>query len=196
MNRFPWDVHLPLPVNRGAYEEDYYRALNDIFRQLALVTHEIQTPPVCVVDLNGSDQSIGGGVATNLVHFITGSSSSIDTHGWWNNSTYRYIPKESGYYLVSAHIGLADTANGMAPYGNIRVRLRKNGANEANDQLNAGVATSLNQTFQVTKILRLNGSTDYVDFAVTTAGGSTLSVLGGTAQSSASMTLLGSDQLK
>lgn len=192
MKRAPKNAYLPLTMTG-----DMGRiALEEYIRQVAEVTREIQAPPICVVDLNGSDQSIGGGATTNLVNFITGSASSIDTHGWWNNSTYRYVPKESGYYLATAHIGLADATNGMAPYGNIRVRLRKNGANEANDQLNAGVATSLNQTFQVTKILRLDGSTDYVDFAVTTTGGSTLSVLGGTAQSGASITFLGSDQLR
>lgn len=78
--------------------------------------------------------------------------------GWFNTSTYRFTPQKAGYWEITATYDVYRNSEAS-------MAIRKNGAVVAA----AGSFNAVAQ--QVTKIVYLNGSTDYVD-AMNTGGGS------------------------
>lgn len=78
--------------------------------------------------------------------------------GWFNTSTYRFTPQKAGYWEITATYDIYRNSEAS-------MAIRKNGGVVAA----AGSFNSVAQ--QVTKIVYLNGSTDYVD-AMNTGGGS------------------------
>jgi len=63
----------------------------------ALVTRDIQSPPMLKVALEQANFAIAASTST-LIQF---DSLYHDTHGWWDATAWRYTPKKAGYYLCS-----------------------------------------------------------------------------------------------
>lgn len=195
MNRFPKDSFLPELRELGISEFNRFRrALVDTFRDVALVTREIQAPPICAVDLNGSDQNLTVTV-TNIPAFVTTRSGAIDTHGWWDNTNYRYTPKETGYYVALLHVTLNYATTGLVTAGNIRTRIRKNAVGESITRIDTDAATAIVRSFESSKIIYCNGTTDYIDFSIIYSAGTALTMLGAHNESYATIMFLGGDQV-
>lgn len=192
MNRFPKDVYLPREVSE---QTPFYRALVDAFRDVALVTREIQAPPICVVDLNGSAQSLTVST-TNVVHFLNSSANAIDTHKWWDNTNYRYVPKEAGYWQVNSTFTLRYSGTGLITAGNIDCRIRKNGSElRRNTIATEGNAVTQIRTVTMSSIVYLDGSADYLDFTIEYDSGTALDMPASSTRSGASIAFLGAPQV-
>ncbi len=103
-----------------------------------------------------ADQTMTAG-SDNVIQF----SSDVDPQGWIKNGgtgTARFLPSLSGYYSISYQAWWT-VATGTNQFN---IQSRKNGASFMITQNQ--VATVQGTTQNQTKIVYLNGSTDYVDF--------------------------------
>lgn len=111
-----------------------------------------------VVLVQATVQSISDATDTAIT-FGTGSEE-IDTHGFHSDTTNtsRVTPTVAGYYRVFGkfHIGA------RADFSTITAFVFKNGGVVTRERVGPN-ATALSRTVTVTKILSLNGSTDYVE---------------------------------
>lgn len=112
MIRFPKESHLPTLPNTEPYDSYPSRLrkrLSQLFTEVRLVTHDIQSPPVLLVSRQFT-QSLSAGTPA-VVQLV---SETHDTHGEFDPSTYRWTPIKTGYYRVSwsvAFLGGAATDN-------------------------------------------------------------------------------------
>lgn len=136
---------------------------------------------VCQVNRSGNVSV----ASTGVVPF---NSKLYDPFGWYDTSSYRFLPKIAGYYRVSFTVRMSPIS------GWTRCQLRKNGI--------SGNGTLWDGTFQTTDpgestlpgvTVYLNGSTDYLDVQHhASAGGSqTMVGSGGTEHSMFSVELVG-----
>lgn len=128
---------------------------------------------VCQGKLN-ADQSI---VTSNdvVIQFV----DDFDPNNWYNAGTYQFLPTVGGYYSISAGVwfdNTTDTNNQM------NIQARKNGNSFALVQSPTNGATGQSLTF--TKMVYLNGSTDYVDFSAYQSTGGNVNIQQGTADGS------------
>lgn len=80
---------------------------------------------------------------------VIGSTSSVP-NSWFNTSTYRFTPQKAGYWQITANYDVYRGAEA-------NLILRKNGSNVA-------LQGALNSVIcNISKVIYLNGSTDYVD---------------------------------
>ena len=75
----------------------------------ALVTREIQAPPIMHVEKSDAPQALSATTATK----VTFNNARFDTHGWWDATNNRYLPQRSGFYQLSW--GLQFDDSGSAP---------------------------------------------------------------------------------
>ena len=98
--------------------------------------------------------------ATKAVDNTIAMTDKDDPNGWWNGSSYRFLPNISGNYLVSVQVnwtvGTANTANDQ-----VNIQIRKNGSTIALAQ--DIMPTSASRTQRLTAIVTLNGTTDYLE---------------------------------
>jgi hypothetical protein len=89
--------------------------------------------------------------------------ADFDPNSWWNASTKKFTPLYAGYYEVTlqAWWAVASVTNNQN-----NIQLRKNGSTFAIDQTQTLSGNAYSQN--VTKLVYLNGSTDYVDFTAYT----------------------------
>jgi len=87
----------------------------------------------------------------------------FDLQNWWDAGTKKFTPTTSGYYQITLQVWWAAAVTGT---GQNNIQVRKNGSTVAISQqpLHTGDGTSQNAT----KLIYLNGSTDYVDFTAYT----------------------------
>lgn len=106
-----------------------------------------------------SYQSIAGG-SDVLIDFV----DHYDPQGWWNPTTHKFQPNVAGYYLISVGVwwDAADVSNNQ---NNTQVRLSGTTVMILQDLLHSYVGQS--QTGS--KIVYMNGTTDYVDFTAYTS---------------------------
>ena len=114
------------------------------------------TKPVFRVN-RSADQSIANDTVTVIQFDVKTGNNNFDIGGYFNTSTYRYLPLVAGYYSFSMGVLLEDD---MYVIGNIR----KNGQVEFQNR--AWTESGLYSTAQVNGVIYLNGSTDYVDGVV------------------------------
>lgn len=88
---------------------DTHPRLVECLNETALVTREIQAPPILHVEKSGSDQAL---TATTLTK-VTFAGTRFDTHGWWDSTNNRYLPQRAGYYLLTWSVEFDDS--GSAP---------------------------------------------------------------------------------
>ena len=110
--------------------------------------------------------------ATRSTNFTTASpyvalynTVVFDTDNWYNTGTGRYTPQKAGYYYFMGQWSLASI--NTAHY--LNVTIRKNGTPMFNFADYAGASTYPRP--QVSGLLQLNGSSDYVDIHIQFSGG-------------------------
>ena len=78
-------------------------AAERLLQQYAQSLRELQNPPVFRARRT-SAQAVGAAAGVVVVQFDT---VDIDSHGWWDATNHRYVPREFGYYLVTASVRIS-----------------------------------------------------------------------------------------
>ena len=113
------------------------------------------------------NRTTGTAIPTSVFTRVDYNTELFDVNNWFDTVNARYTPQVAGYYQLNAFVGLlsvGDTAT-------IHVVIRKNGTNlhwTRVKQSGGGEAGGM-----VNCIAYANGSTDYFDVAVFSAGGNT-----------------------
>ena len=126
--------------------------------------------------VRSADQAIADNSATVIQYNDKTGTSCFDIGGYFNTSTYRYLPLVAGYYSFSMGVLLEHASYLFAT-------IRKNGASEFHNR--AYTAGGVYSTGQVNGILYMNGSTDYVDCTVYHNQGGSQNIRGADADRSA-----------
>lgn len=113
------------------------------------------TGPAFSVVMGSNQTSISANTPTKMAF----NSVSFDTASYFDTVNYRYKPLVAGYYLFTA--GVQNATGGAGSY--VLAMLYKNGSDAAEGSGALGVSGSLNPDSQVTRLLYMNGSTDYVE---------------------------------
>ena len=126
---------------------------------VTLSSADLKSTPAFQAKLS-SAQSISDNVTT-LVQFNT---EEFDTNSYYDTSTYRFTPQIAGKYFVYISIGLHALA--VSELQNMYAALSKNGTiikfshhNYTNNNIRFGTAN-------ITAVVELNGSTDYIEAKV------------------------------
>jgi hypothetical protein len=104
--------------------------------------------------LGEGDQSIPS-AADEIIQFV----DQYDPQGWWDGGTYQFTPTIAGYYTVSLGVWFENPNDNAVQ---LNVQMRVNGNQEMICQQPATTVSGV--SLFGTKIVYLNGSTDYVDF--------------------------------
>ena len=96
----------------------------------------------------------------NTISTLIGITGQVDPNGWINSSTSQFQPNIAGYYQVYGATGYNSVATGS---GSIQLILLKNGT-PYSFGINGGSNGITNPQPQVTDIVYLNGTTDYLTF--------------------------------
>ena len=110
--------------------------------------------------------------ADTVIQFV----DDFDVNNWWDASTYRFTPTIAGYYSISAGAWMESAG---APGVDANLQGRKNGNTFAICQIEP--SPTIGQSYGFTKIVSLNGSTDYIDFTFYQNSGSNKVIQSGTA---------------
>jgi len=116
--------------------------------------------PTCIVS-NSSVQSLTSGSSTILIL----NSVANDTNSNFNNSTYRFTPSVTGYYLLTAEASF----DGSGSLSRAMLQLRKNSSEVVRSDTSPN---NIYSTGTVNSIQYANGIDDYFDVAVTAWGSS------------------------
>ena len=112
--------------------------------------------PCFQVHRNGSNQA---GLTSGSETKIQFTFKEIDSHGWFDAVTnYRFKPQIPGKYLIVLTTQMLTTASGTF----VIARIFKNGAKAAQGTAIQNNGTSGNVSI-ASRILDMNGSTDYVE---------------------------------
>jgi hypothetical protein len=108
------------------------------------------------VHRNGTDQTVGlSGADFNKIEFTT---EVVDASGWFDNATnYRYTPLVAGRYMVI----LGASGSYAAGTESVQANIYKNGSEFLSGSFSN--ATSSVSYSNVTGIVSMNGSTDYIE---------------------------------
>ena len=107
--------------------------------------------------VRSADQAIANNSTTVIQYDDKTGTSCFDIGGYFNTGTYRYLPLVAGYYSFSMGVLLKHASYLFAT-------IRKNGTAEFHNR--AYTAGGIYSTGQVSGILYMNGSTDYVDCTI------------------------------
>jgi hypothetical protein len=105
--------------------------------------------------------SSGGNIALTVAFQETQvpfSTVDYDSNGWYSTSTNRYTPQRAGYYQIEATATVFPTNGNLQAQGSILIR--KNGTSVT------GVSSFGAVHSCVSRVVQLNGTTDYVDIAI------------------------------
>ena len=122
----------------------------------------------------GGDQVIPS-AADEIIQFV----DQYDPQGWYDASTYQFTPTIAGYYTVSLGVWFENPNDNTVQ---LNVQMRVNGNQEMICQQPATTVSGV--SLFGTKIVYLNGSTDYVDFTAYQGTGGNLKILQGSAAGS------------
>ncbi len=112
------------------------------------------TDTVVTGKLSG-DQTIESNTNDVLISFV----DDIDPNGWWDATSKHFTPTIAGYYNIALHVWWQNATITTNQYN---VQIRKNGGTSAIFQSQTLTGSGLSQGGS--RIVYLNGSTDYVDF--------------------------------
>lgn len=173
-------------------DERAFRARSrELWTQAAAVTREIQAPPICRVDLNGSNQTITVATLTTLA-LLKSSSYAIDTHGWFDESTYKYTPKRSGYYHVDLAMTLSKSTLDLVGY--VIGRILKSGASQSQLYWQTLPSSAIVAPLTLSQIVYCDGISDYLTFAIEYQSSTGLVVDGNAVRTYAAIHYLGDKQ--
>jgi hypothetical protein len=117
-----------------------------------------------MVGILNADQGV-----TTSTDIVPDFVAQADPNGWFNNTNKRVTPTIAGYYNVSYNVwwGANSSSN------QVNVQIRKNDNSQAIYQrLSSSVAIGF--TMGGSKVVYMNGTTDYFDFAVFTSDANTI----------------------
>lgn len=134
--------------------EPFVRRSRDLWTQAARVTRELQAPPVLHVRRTTAQALTAATPAK--VQF---NSTRYDTHGWWDATNYRYLPRRSGYYLLSW--SLAFEAGASADANCVAALYTDGGADRAANVINPTTTTQI--TASNSAIIYFDGSSRYIE---------------------------------
>ena len=126
------------------------------------------------VGILSADQTITAG-ADALISFV----DYADTQVWWDATTKRFTPNIAGYYDINLS---AWFASGAVSNNQTNLQIRKNGNTFALSQ--ELINTFIGQSLMLSRMIYLNGTTDYIDFTVYTANTTSQVLQKGTADGS------------
>lgn len=92
-----------LPSEFRNYLRDFNRGVHEMSKDDLRAFREIDSPPMFCGYLTGNQS-----VSTNTLTTVQ-FAATVDTHGWWNSSTYTYTPLQQGFYLCSWTLNAHDT---------------------------------------------------------------------------------------
>ena len=115
---------------------------------------------ICQAKLT-TDQTIANGADTK-VQF----TDDYDPNNWWTTSN-TFNPTINGYYFISASVWWAACASGSQFTDQTNLQIRKNGTSIGIVQ--APLISSVGNSETITKIVQMNGTSDYLDVTVYTA---------------------------
>ena len=102
------------------------------------------------------------GVADNTWTKLTMNTELFDTNSMYDTGTYRFTPTIAGKYNVYGQIGIYSETNYQLQIPNISIY--KNGSNYKYSANNEGNTNYPNErTLNITAVLEMNGSSDYVE---------------------------------
>ena len=110
-------------------------------------------------------------IADNTATVIAYNTELWDTDSDYDNSTYRFTPQVAGKYFVYSIIRVESGSS----YNHLELRIRKNGGDMAHGFNSPKYYDSVN----VCGLVDMNGSSDYIDFAIYQASGGSLNTNGG-----------------
>jgi hypothetical protein len=94
-----------------------------------------------------------------VVGFVDNQGPGFDTHGYWDNSNYRYNPKIPGYYQINMCLSVS--------YGSLQagqIYIYKNGSAYAFSQLyNTSGDNYDDICLTISTLVHLDGQSDYID---------------------------------
>jgi hypothetical protein len=134
--------------------------------------------------LTPSDYVVQGKLSANqsisantdvIIQFV----DDFDPQNWWNASTFQLTPTIAGYYNIFVGVWL-DNPGVTNNQANLQVRKNGNSFIIVQNPLN----NVTGQAFEASKIVYLNGTTDYVDFTIYQASTGSVNILQGTANGS------------
>jgi hypothetical protein len=118
----------------------------------------------------GGNQTIPTGTDT----LVTFNSVDFDPQAWANTSSYQIVPKVAGYYQVTGSVDMPQ----MAYNGQTNLQLRKNGNSFTITQAPAANNASA-ISLMASKVVYLNGTTDYITATVWHGLGSNITLASG-----------------
>jgi hypothetical protein len=102
------------------------------------------------------------GVADNTWTKLTLNTEVFDTNSMYDVATYRFTPTIAGKYNVYGQVGIYSNTNYQLQIPNISIY--KNGSNYKYSANNEGNTNYPNErTLNITAVLEMNGSSDYVE---------------------------------
>lgn len=119
------------------------------------------SPPVYA-----SNYVVGGKLAANQAITVASTDTLVsfvdnfDPNNWWDATTKRFTPTVAGYYSVSFNV----LWSALNTTSQSNVQIRKNGTSETIQQRTPDANNPY--FFAVSKIIYMNGTTDYLDFVV------------------------------
>jgi len=122
----------------------------------------------------GANQSISANTDV-IIQFV----DDFDPQNWWNASTYQLTPTIAGYYNIFVGVWL-DNPGVTNNQANIQVRKNGNSFVIVQNPLN----NVTGQAFEASKIVYLNGTTDYIEFTIFQGSTGSVNILQGTANGS------------
>jgi hypothetical protein len=134
--------------------------------------------------LTPSDYVVQGKLSANqsisantdvIIQFV----DDFDPQNWWNASTYQFTPTIAGYYNIFVGVWL-DNPGVTNNQANIQVRKNGNSFVIVQNPLN----NVTGQAFEASKIVYLNGTTDYIEFTIFQGSTGSVNILQGTANGS------------
>jgi hypothetical protein len=134
--------------------------------------------------LTPSDYVVQGKLSANqsisantdvIIQFV----DDFDPKNWWNSSTYQLTPTIAGYYNIFVGVWL-DNPGVTNNQANVQVRKNGNSFVIVQNPLN----NVTGQAFEASKIVYLNGTTDYVEFTIFQGSTGSVNILQGTANGS------------
>lgn len=104
-----------------------------------------------------SAQSFGATTETKITYNIV----EYDNKSWYDAVNHRYTPQKAGFYLFSATVAFRDISDAAR----VEARMRFNGNTVAFQTVSGRANVAQTLIANVSTILFLNGTTDYVDIA-------------------------------
>ena len=115
-----------------------------------------------------SDQTIPT-TADTVISFV----DDVDPNNWWDAGTKKFTPNVAGYYNVTLNVWWSGVA---AVNNQFNCQVRKNGNTVAlyQNPINGGTGSGISQGGS--KVVYLNGSTDYLDFTAYNGNASSVTI--------------------